>query len=276
MHPPAPILVTPLFPEILDELLTLLSSLTAEEWEQPTNNPGWTVKDIATHLLGGDVGILSRKRDGYRQAGGPIANWDELVAFVNSLNDAWMKGARRISPRLLCDLLRFICPQVCDYFASLDLYAMGDAVSWAGPQPAPVWLDVAREYTERWHHQQQLRDAVGKPGLMQPRYLHPALDAFVRALPHTFRDVAAEDGTAVILTITGAGGGAWSLMREGGGWQLYVGKGDKVSSEVTIDEDTGWRLFTKGISVDAAGAQARISGDQQLGEQALNMVSVIA
>ncbi|HEX3202686.1 MAG TPA: hypothetical protein VHW42_12245 [Actinomycetes bacterium] len=39
-----------------------------------------------------------------------------------------------------------------------------DPVSWVGPDPAPNWLDVAREYSERWTHQQQIRDAAEIPG----------------------------------------------------------------------------------------------------------------
>lgn len=276
MNPPAPIIVTDLFPEILDELLTLLSNLSAEEWEQPSNNPGWTVKDIAAHLLGDDIAMLSQRRDGYRQGSRAISDWEELLAYLNALNETWIQAMRRISPRLLCDLTRFTGTQVCELFASLDLDAMGGPVSWAGPEPAPVWLDVAREYTEHWHHQQQIRDAVGKRGLMQPCYLHPVLDAFVRALPYTFRKVAAEDGATVALTITGDGGGAWSLLREGGRWRLYVGKAERISSEVIIDEDTAWRLFTKGISTDAARAKATFSGDEKLGLNVLAMVSVIA
>lgn len=27
-----------------------------------------------------------------------------------------------------------------------------------------MWLDAAREYTEFWVHQQQIRDATGRPG----------------------------------------------------------------------------------------------------------------
>lgn len=33
---------------------------------RPTVDPSWTVKDIAAHLLGGDISNLSRRRDGFR------------------------------------------------------------------------------------------------------------------------------------------------------------------------------------------------------------------
>jgi len=116
--------------------------------EQATACPRWSVKDIATHLLGGQLGILSRKRDAYAYSGNPIKNWDELVVLINNLNEIWVKAASRLSPRLLCDLLKLSGEQVCDYFNSLHPYAIGGPVDWAGPERAPVWLDLAREYTE--------------------------------------------------------------------------------------------------------------------------------
>ena len=33
----------------------------------------------------------------------------------------------------------------------------------AGEAVSANWFDVAREFTERWHHQQQIRLAIGGP-----------------------------------------------------------------------------------------------------------------
>jgi hypothetical protein len=209
-------------------------------------------------------------------SGSPIKEWDDLVALINELNDVWVRAASRLSPRLLCDLLRDSGNQVCDYFKTLDPYAVGDPVDWAGPEPAPVWLDLAREYTEWWHHQQQIRDAVAKPGLKEPRFFAPVLDAFVRALPHTYRNVDATDGTLVALTISGDSGGRWLLGREHGAWRLYVDEAQEARAEIVIDQDLAWRLFTKGISRDQALATASLSGDRDLAIKALEMISVIA
>src|ERR1700754_3375876 len=161
MKEPEAIQVVHLFSETLDALLDLLADLSPADWQKPTVCAGWTVKDIAQHLLGGDIGILARKRDGFAFSGSPIIDWRELVVLINELNDSWVKATRRLSPRVLCDFLRFVGEQTNAYFATLDPEAFGDPVDWAGPEPAPVWLDLAREYTERWHHQQQIRDAVG-------------------------------------------------------------------------------------------------------------------
>jgi hypothetical protein len=194
----------------------------------------------------------------------------------NGLNDQWLVAARRISPRLLCDLLRFIAPQLFDYFKSLDPFALGGPVSWAGPQPAPVWLDIAREYTERWYHQQQIRDAVGEPGFKEPVYLAPVLATFVRALPQTFQAVDAEHGTTLVFTITGDAGAGWSLRREDQRWVLYSGAASPSQAQVILDQDTAWRAFTKGISRDQALAEAILQGDQGLGLKLFDAVAIIA
>ena len=276
MRQPPPILVADLFPEVLDALLDVLSSLAHAEWELPTACAGWSVRDVALHLLGDDIGMLSGRRDGYRAGAVSFAGWQDLVAFINEQNARWVQTTRRISPRLLVDLLRLTGEQVSAYFQSLDPYALGVVVDWAGSERAPVWLDLAREYTERWHHQQHIRDAIGKPGLTGPRYLGPALDAFVRALPHAYRDVSADEGALVGLTITGDSGSRWFLLRERDEWRLYVEATQPPQAEVIVDQNLAWRLFTKGVSQDEAFARARVNGDPLLGARMLEVVSIIA
>ncbi|HEX6495149.1 MAG TPA: hypothetical protein VF018_06685 [Acidobacteriaceae bacterium] len=58
--------------------------------------------------------------------GKPIANYGELVAFLNDRNAQWVTTTRRMSPRVLCELLAFTEPQIAEYFASLDPFAIGD------------------------------------------------------------------------------------------------------------------------------------------------------
>jgi uncharacterized protein (TIGR03083 family) len=276
MKTPSPILVADLFPEVRQNLLSLLGSLTAEDWLRPTAARKWDVKDVALHLLGGDISNLSRRRDAYTPPGPAISGWDDLVAFINELNASWVAAARRMSPHVLCDLLVHIGAQVDAYFQSVDPFALGGEVSWAGSQRAPVWLDVAREYTERWHHQQQIRDATGRPGLYEPRLFAPVLDAFVRALPHTFRDVDAEEGTAVQITISGPAGGEWAVRRTARSWELLVGRSSEAAGETLLAAEDAWKIFTRGIHGEEAVRCAKITGDRALASKVLQMVSVIA
>jgi uncharacterized protein (TIGR03083 family) len=275
LEPPQPIIVVELFPEILGELLDLLSSLSGEDWQKATACPDWTVTDVALHLLGVEVGNLSLRRDGHA-LDASITGWDELVIFINDWNRGWIQAARRMSPRLLIDLLQLTGIQICEYFQSLAPHALGGPVSWVGPEPAPVWLDLAREYTERWHHQQHIRDAVGRPGLKQPRYFAPVLGTLAWALPRTYRSVRAPLNTSVALTIPGESGGQWSVKREEEEWRLYTGAPAQPDAEVTIGEDAAWRLFTRGLDPGVAWDQIAVNGNRELGCIVLEMVSIIS
>lgn len=272
---PEPVIVVPLFPELHDALLNLLNGLTPAEWARPTVCQNWSVKDVVAHLLAGDVGILSRKRDQHFPPNSAINSWEDLVLLINRLNAEWTTAMRRVSPRVMVDLLSSTGPQVSEYFASLDPHTMGGPVDWAGSGPAPVWLDLAREYTERWHHQQQIRDAVNKPGMKSPRYLQPILETFVRAIPHTFRDSKFPARTSIVLAVTGECAAAWSVVKEEGVWQLYRGLIDEPTAQITIGEDALWRLFTKAISPDDAIKHFLSRGNDDLVRTLLETIAII-
>ena len=281
MITPLPAIETlPLFPGERSALLELLADLSASNWEAPTVCPGWSVKDVAAHLLGDDIGRLSWGRDGYVNpdfaAALDIATLPGLVAAIDRQNAVWVTGARRISPRLLIELLKTTGELIEAYFASLEMTALGMPVDWAGPEPAPVWLDVAREYTERWVHQQHIRDAVGKPGLKERRWFAPVLHAFVRGLPRALWDAPSPEGTTLRLVISGDAGSEWIALRQNGDWMLGTAPRMTVDGTIELDEESAWRLFTKGISKEEARRAARIEGDEALAERALDTVSILA
>jgi uncharacterized protein (TIGR03083 family) len=268
-----------LFPPLHEELMRLLKNLPPEDWLKPTICAGWLVRDIAAHLLDGDLRRLSFTRDGMPPPppGSPIESHQDLVAFLNGLNAEWVRAARRMSPQVLVDLLGLTGPQVSAFFTSLD--PDGEAafsVGWAGESVSSNWFDIAREYTERWHHQQQIRDAVGAPGLRSRYWLHPVLETFVRALPYTYRDAAAPEGACVVVAITGEAGGVWSLQRGESAWTLWAGEAAGAACHIAVDADAAWRLFTKGIPRSTAGKHLRIRGDRGLGEVLFGALAVMA
>jgi uncharacterized protein (TIGR03083 family) len=269
-------LVVDLFPAERAALLELLQGLSPEAWAWPTVCAGWSVKDIALHVWGDDVGLLSRTADFRFPAGNDFADWAAVLAFINEANDLWVRATRRLNPALLGKYLALSGAEVAQFLATVDLFALGEPVSWAGPEPAPVWFDVAREYTERWLHQQHIRDAVARPGLKSRRWFGPVLDTFVRALPHTFRLVSAAPDTTVQLTISGEAGGVWSLRRAEAGWQLFQGEAPAPTATISMDQEVAWRCFSKGLSPAEAEARSTFSGDRSLGRKVLETVSIIA
>ena len=273
---PGPIMTAHLFPKIEAMLVELLSSLTSEQWQRPTLAPKWTVKDVAAHLLDTELRLLSVGRDGYLREQPSISGHADLVEFVNRLNAEGVAVLGRLSAPVLIALLQATSKELCDYVSSLDPFAPAPfGVSWAGERQSPNWFHIAREFTERWHHQQQIRTAVGKPGIMIRELYFPVLDCFMRALPFTYRAVPAADTTLVQINVAGDCGGNWYLYRASPGWRLLTHPTGTKAADVTIPQEIAWRIFTKGIDRASAAAETQVTGDRALGMHVLSTIAIV-
>jgi len=275
---PEPIDTRPLFLPLHEELMDLLRGLGPADWERSTRAGAWTVRDVAAHLLDGDVRRLTFQRDGARRLmpDRPVESFDDLVAFLNRLNADWIAAARRLSPRVLVDFLAVTGPQVANLFAALDPEAKAFVgVAWAGEDDSRNWLDVGREYTERWHHQQQIREAVGAKLQTAARWLSPMLALSVRALPRAYASRDARPGDAVEVRITGDAGGVWSLVHAGAKWELFVGSSPAPRARLTVDEDAAWRIFFKALPEDEAARRVAVEGEAGLAQPFLRARAVM-
>jgi len=274
-----PIIITDLFYKLDEKLIEVLQSLSEDDWNKQTIAPLWTVKDIAVHLLDGNIRTLSIGRDKY--IGAPAENinsYQDLVAYLNKLNADWVYALKRMSPKILIELLTASGRQYCDYITQQNPYDKAlFSVDWAGEQESKMWFHVAREYTEKWHHQQQIRLAVGKESELYTREFYlPHLETSMRALPHHYRNVSGNEGDMIQFVITGEGGGIWNLFKENNKWVLVKENADQPLCKVTIDGTIAWRLFTKGISKQEARNFVQIEGKLERGERIFDMLAVMA
>lgn len=280
-----PILVAHLLPIIELRLIELLRSLEPDEWNLPTIAGAWTVKDITAHLLDTQLRKLSIVRDGYAPMalapseveGLPdLRSPDDLVAFINRLNQEGVESYRRTSPRVLISMMELASRESVAFHQALDPMAKAAfAVSWAGEDESLNWFDTARELTERWHHQQQIRLATNRPGIMTPDLYHPVLDCFMRALPFKYRGVRGEPGTHLRVNVSGDCGGSWYLYRDRDRWVQEASASGTEAASVTIPQEIAWRVFTKGIDREAAMKHTAISGDRELATHVLGMVAIV-
>jgi uncharacterized protein (TIGR03083 family) len=260
-----------------NELIKLLNSLSPEEWNAPTIAKKWKVKDIASHLLDTTLRGLSVSRDNFfGEKGEGIEDYQGLVAFLNKLNMDWTSATARLSPQLLISLLKYYGKEFIDHLCTLDPEAPAVfSVAWAGQETSPNWFHIAREYTERFLHQQQIRDAVGKQELMTREFFYPFIDIMIMALPYTYRNISAREGTTVSVIVTSEIGGRWNIIKRSTSWE-FIDSVDQPDAMISMKPDTACKLFSKGITPDTAQSQVQISGNKELAITTLKMVSVMA
>ena len=272
-----PILTVDLFPILEGKLIELLRCLRHDDWSRPTLAKQWTVKDIAAHLLDGNLKRLSTQRDGFfGLTAPPREGYEAFIAFINRNNLDWVQAARRLSPRVVIDMMEITSKEVYDLFRGLDPNAPALwGVTWAGEETSANWFDIAREYTERWHHQQQIRIAVERLGINSRELYFPVLDTFMRGMPHAFRSVEAREGTIVEIQITGEAGGSWFVERCDSHWRLEE-HATSADATLRMDQELAWRVFTRAVDAQSAASQVAISGDRSLATQALTLIAVLA
>jgi len=277
--PPAPlqpIFTAHLFPKLEGMLIELLRSLTPQDWEKQTVAPKWKVKDVAAHLLDTQLRRLSAARDRHTTETPKITSHADLLSLINSLNAEGVKKYRQLSPDELTSRMEAASRECAEYHQSLDPFAPAMfSVSWAGEEESANWFDTAREFTERWHHQQQIRLAVEKPGIMTRELYFPVLDCFMRALPHAYRAVPGKPGALAQFNISGECGGSWYLFKDIETWKLVSSATGEKVSETAIPQEIAWRIFTKGIAREEAKAQVRVTGDAEIGLHILGVVSIV-
>lgn len=278
LSPLQPVDTRHLFRPVSAALVALLGELSPDDWRKPTVAGTWQVRDVVAHILDVTLRRLSFHRDRMEPPPPPkpIRSAGDFLDFINTTNAQWIVAARRLSPEVLTDSLERATSELADWFESLPLDAPAlFGVSWAGEMESEGWFDVGREFVELWHHQEQVRMAVGARSLDDPRYLRAVIDISVRGLPHAYRDAAAVDDAAVVVQVTGAAGGTWTLSGTGNGWRLESGEPAAATTRVQMADTDAWKLLCNALRGEQATAAIHVEGASHLAAPLLRARSVI-
>ncbi len=232
-----PIDVRPVFAVQRRDLLEFLRGLEDEEWRRPTACDGWNVADLLAHVLGDLLGRVSGLRDRINRT--TPRSGESLAEQIDRTNDEWVVGCRQLSPRLMIELIDRAGTSHDRLWQTKGLDDPSLGVSWAGIEPAPVWLDAARDVTEYWVHERQLREAVGDHGTGHPD-ISTILDVFARGLPYTLSAI----DPGVRRVHVESEGMTWRFARQRHRWWLV----DETAPEATVVRLTGellWRRWTR-------------------------------
>lgn len=256
-------------------LMSLLNELNPEDWKLQTVARKWKVKDVVAHLLDGNIRSLSMLKHTYF---GTQPRPDEpLVDFLNRLNAEWVEAMKRVSPQMLVLMHQQSGPLYCEYIASLSPQENAVfAVNWAGEKESKNWMHIAREYTEKWLHQQQIREAIDDETLLSPEYFQPFINTFMLGMPSTLSPIVREEGTSLKITIQHHSPMIWYLVNRDNHWAFTPASGEPATAQVEIPAEVAWKLFSKSLRPEDVATEIQVRGDEELGQAALRMVSVMA
>ncbi|WP_281965275.1 maleylpyruvate isomerase family mycothiol-dependent enzyme [Serinicoccus marinus] len=188
--------------QVLLSLVNVCDGLREAEWELPTDCPGWSVRDHVAHVV--------HVEDYLSGSAQPVVEETIEVGTPEHVrNDlgVWMEQGLRsraaLSPeQLLAELRSLVEIRTADLYAP-DL-ELESTVRSIRDQEAR-FVDLVRlRLCDIWTHEQDIREAVGRPGSLggdgAAQWTAMVLDAVPRVV---LRRVAPEPGTVVIVESTG-------------------------------------------------------------------------
>jgi uncharacterized protein (TIGR03083 family) len=264
-----------LFAEERACLLALLAGLTEDQWGLGTPCPGWSVLDLAAHLLGNDLGVVARQRDHHSGVTAPDPGDEAAFAvWLDRMQDDWVRACRRLSPRLVVELLSWTGALVVDLFQQQDPAEVAASVSWASDQPVPRWLDHARELTDCWIHRQQLLEALGRAPDLDAPTTGAVLDALRWAYPYRLRSLARPVGDTAEIIVRGPVSRHWFLQSQGTSWSFEEAPRDHMCARLETTTDSAWRLLSNNLSPEDQ-AVLHVTGDRAVTDVLLRTRAII-
>lgn len=251
--------------DVWSALVDLGHALTPADWTTPTECPGWSVQDHYAHVIGTESMLLGRATP--PPAGGPHVH-NELGEF----NEAWVAPRRaRTGPEIVEELEEVAAARLAALREMTDEQLEAIGPSPIGPVPYAVFMSV--RVMDCWVHEQDVRQALGRPW----RWTGPAAPAALDRLARSFgfvvgKRVAPAEGTLVVLEVVGPVPRQLTAIMRGGRAEPADGPDAEAPGvRMTVPGELYVRLATGRVDAPTALATGSIgtAGDDLLARAVL-------
>jgi uncharacterized protein (TIGR03083 family) len=190
--------VLPALDEQFDAIVELAESLAPEDWERPTACPGWTVKDNVAHVIGTEAMLAGRSTPEVE-----LGDLSHVRNDIGRFNELWVERYRPEPAAAVLDDLREIIAERRAALAAMSRADFdADAMTPAGPASYGRFMRI--RVMDMWMHEQDIREALGRPGHVAGRAPEQSLAEASSALGFVVgKRVAPPPGTTMRIELTG-------------------------------------------------------------------------
>jgi len=185
--------------------------LDPEEWDTPTECPGWTVRDQISHMIGTEAMLL-----GWPSPPAAPTGLAHVLNPIGAFNEAWVDARRGLAgTAVLAEFEEVTRLRLAALDAMTDAELDADSDSPIGRVPYRVFMNV--RVMDCWVHEQDIRRAVNRPGHLRGAAAEMTLTRLLGQFGYVVgKRAAPPEGTTVYLDITGPVERSVAVAMEGG------------------------------------------------------------
>jgi uncharacterized protein (TIGR03083 family) len=241
--------------------------LTPEQWDAPTECPGWSAGDVVRHLAWIEA-FLAGRRDPDHEV-----DWAARPHVQGDFSRATETGVdvrRDRSQAEVCAELETLVDVRLAQILALDPLTLGTEVMGVFGRPVPLETLLRIRVLDAWTHLQDVRRAVGLPGDLATTGAQVSAYQLARSTPFVLaRNVGAPAGTTLRVTVTGpVAFERWAGIDE----ELRGVDLDELArpEEPSIALETDWETYARlgagrlDVTDPAVLDRVRLSGDAEL------------
>ena len=257
--------------DLLDSEWKAISQLGSElddsDWALPSECPGWSVKDLVSHMIGTERSLLGDPEPPPAPPAAHIRN------PVGQANEAWVEE-RRATPgsSVLAEFIQVTRKRAAELRALPP-----ERFEVTGPSPVgnvPYREFMSVRVMDCWVHEQDMRVAGGRPCSYGTEAAAMALARLVSAMPFVVgKRAGAPDGSSVRFALNGGAPQQIDVVVTEGRAALVSTV--EPTATLTMDTDDFWRLCcgrVEGQAVLDAGLVA-LDGDLELGSAVIRSMA---
>lgn len=281
LHPAAPEDLAGLvsaYQSTTQAIVDLGRSCTEADFERPTACPGWSVKDQISHVVGleswlhtGDVPRVE------------VPDYPHLRHDAGRFLERSVEMRRTMVGSKVVDELETVATQRVEQLSAPDMTLETEVRGAWGP--AAAGDNLRTRILDIWTHEQDIRQALGRPGGLDSGGAAVFMALLFTSLPRLVaKNAAIEPGNVVMFDVTGpimGRAGVWVAAGDGGkprGIPLFSGVAHDGAPE---DVTTSITLSTDALTRRAAGRGGlgdihyTVQGDEEIARRVLeNLVFV--
>jgi uncharacterized protein (TIGR03083 family) len=278
LHPPPPAE----FPELVDawaqsvrNVIDLGRTLRPDDAAKPTDCRGWSVFDQVAHVVSTEAMVA-----GDAVPDVDVSGYDHVRHEFGERVERYLESRRGRDLEDVLDELEWRLDERLAVYRADDV---DPAATVPGPFGPTSLADLLAIRTfDVWMHEQDIREALGRPGGLDTPAASLSVSTLFRSFPRIVaRDAGVEPGNAVVLELTGpvvgrAGARVEEQHGAARGIALFTGEAeehpDVVTTTLTMSTAVAMRLA--GGRRDPADLPVTVLGDDDVASRVLGAMTI--